>query len=76
MAYAGILAIGVAYLLWYQGVQRIGNARTAAFSNLTPVIALLVAWGWLGERPTVLQVGGAVVVLLGLSLARLGGERG
>jgi drug/metabolite transporter (DMT)-like permease len=76
VVYAGVLAIGLAYLLWYQGVQKIGNARTAAYSNLTPIIALTVAWLWLGEVPTRLQVAGAAVVLGGLTLARLGRERG
>jgi drug/metabolite transporter (DMT)-like permease len=77
VAYSGVLAIGLAYILWYRGVQRIGNARTAVYSNLTPIVALLVAWIWLGETPTMMQVGGAGIVLAGLSLARLSGrERG
>ena len=75
VAYAGILAIGLAYVLWYRGVQRIGNSRTAAYANLVPVVALVVAWAWLGEVPKPLQIAGAVVVLGGLSLARLGRER-
>ncbi|MFC1662247.1 DMT family transporter [Gemmatimonadota bacterium] len=75
VAYSGVLAIGMAYLLWYRGVQLIGNARTAAYSNITPIIALAVAWAWLGEIPSGLQITGAAVVLTGLSLARLGGER-
>ena len=75
VAYAGILAIGLAYILWYRGVQRIGNSRTAAYSNLTPIVALTVGWIWLGEVPRPLQIAGAGVVLLGLSLARLGRVR-
>jgi drug/metabolite transporter (DMT)-like permease len=75
VGYAGILAIGLAYILWYRGVQRIGNSRTAAYSNLTPLVALTVAWAWLGEVPGPLQITGAVVVLVGLSLARLGRDR-
>jgi len=75
VGYAGILAIGLAYILWYRGVQRIGNARTAAYQNLTPIVALAVAWAWLGEVPRPLQITGAVVVLTGLSLTRLGRER-
>jgi drug/metabolite transporter (DMT)-like permease len=75
VAYSGVLAIGVAYILWYQGVHRIGNSRTAAYANLTPIIALLVAWIWLKEVPSPTQVAGAAVVLIGLSLARTGRER-
>ena len=76
VAYSGILAVGLAYILWYRGVQQIGSSRTAAYTNLTPVIALVVAWAWLGEAPGVLQVTGATVILAGLTLARLGRERG
>lgn len=68
--YAGVLAIAVAYLLWYRAVERIGASRTAAFSNLIPVVALVTAWLWLGERPTPLQLLGAAVVIGGVTLAR------
>lgn len=70
VVYAGLLAIGLAYLLWYRGVQRIGNTRTAVYSNLVPVVALLVAWAWLSEEPTGLQLAGAAVILGGLTLTR------
>ena len=71
VVYAGLLGIGLAYLLWYRGVQRIGNNRTAVYSNLVPVAALFTAWIWLGETPTTLQLIGATVILAGLTLARL-----
>lgn len=72
VAYAGVLAISVAYAIWYRGVRRIGNARTSAYSNLVPVVALATAWAWLGEVPTGLQLVGAAIILGGLSLARTG----
>ncbi len=70
VAYAGALGIGVAYLLWYFGVRHLGNTRTATAVNLVPVVALAVAWLWLGEVPTVRQVTGAAIIILGVSLAR------
>lgn len=75
VAYAGVFSVGVAYLLWYRGVKRLGNSRTALYSNLVPVAALATAWLWLGERPTQLQLGGAGVILAGISLARWGAGR-
>ncbi len=72
VVYAGVLAIGVAYLLWYRGVERLGNTRTAVYSNLVPVFALSTAWVWLGEVPSGLQLLGAAVILLGLRAARRG----
>lgn len=70
VVYAGVLAISVAYVIWYRGVRHLGNARTAVYSNLVPVAALAVAWLWLGEVPTPLQGAGALVVLAGLTLTR------
>jgi len=75
VAYAGVLSVGLAYLLWYRGVRRLGNSRTALYSNLVPVAALVTAWLWLGEVPTTVQVGGAAVILGGISLARWGAAR-
>ena len=69
--YSGLMAIGLAYLLWYRGVQALGNNRTAVYSNLVPVAALATAWVWLGEVPAPLQLVGAGVVLAGLTVARL-----
>lgn len=68
--YAGVLSISVAYALWNRGVQRLGNSRTAVYSNLVPVVALAAAWVGLGERPGALQIVGAAVILWGLRLTR------
>lgn len=68
--YSGILAMVVAYLLWYRGVHRIGPTRTSMFGNLQPIVAILVAWIALGEQPTWYQGAGAATVLGGLYLSR------
>lgn len=70
VGYAGALGLGVAYLLWYTSVRHVGSSRTAIGSNLVPVVALLVAWPALGERPTGLQLAGAAAILGGVTLAR------
>jgi drug/metabolite transporter (DMT)-like permease len=68
--YAGALSIGIAYLIWYHGVSHLGNTRTAAYSNLVPVVAILAAWLQLGEVPTAGQVAGAAVIIGGITLAQ------
>lgn len=70
VAFAGIFGIALAYLLWYQGVRYIGNTRTAIYSNLVPVLAILIAWLWLGEVPGVLQMVGAAVIIGGVMAAQ------
>lgn len=71
IAYAGVLAIGIAYFIWYRGVQRLGSSRTAVYSNLVPVAAILTAWLWIGETPRALQLLGAGVILAGIAVVRL-----
>ncbi|HSJ10710.1 MAG TPA: EamA family transporter [Longimicrobiales bacterium] len=70
VVYAGALSIGLAYLIWYYGVRQIGNTRTAAYSNLTPVVALAASWVALGEVPRWGQVLGAAVIIGGVTLAQ------
>ncbi|HSM37042.1 MAG TPA: DMT family transporter [Longimicrobiales bacterium] len=70
VAYAGVLSITVAYVLWYRGVQALGGARTATYGNLVPVVAIGVAWAWLGERPAPLQLVGAALTVSGIAIAR------
>ncbi|MBI4670693.1 MAG: DMT family transporter [Chloroflexi bacterium] len=70
LLYSAIFAIVVAYVIWNIGVQRIGGARTAMYNNLTPVIATLAATVFLSESLTVLKIAGAIVIFVGLYLAR------
>jgi drug/metabolite transporter (DMT)-like permease len=71
LAYSAVFAIVISYVLWSVSVQAVGSSRTAAVSNLTPVVALISAWALLGETLGWAQVGGAAVVLLGVWLARV-----
>ena len=64
--YSGVLSTGIAYALWNRSVLRFGAARTASLNNLVPVVALLVAWAFLGEVPGAVQVAGGALVVLGL----------
>lgn len=75
LLHAGVLAVAVAYAVWYRAVGAIGQSRTAAYQNLVPVFALLAAWAWLGETPGRMQLAGAGVILAGLVVARRGGGR-
>jgi drug/metabolite transporter (DMT)-like permease len=70
VAYSGLLALVVAYYLWYRGVRILGPTRTAMYANLQPAIALLVAWVTLGEVPTIWQVVGMTLVGAGVVLTR------
>ena len=72
MVLSALLALCLAYLIWYTGIQAIGMARTSLYSNLVPVAAMAVAALWLGEPMTWIKIVGASAVLAGLFLTRLG----
>lgn len=70
IAYSGIGSLVIAYLFWYRGVRVIGPTRTAIYSNLQPVIALLVSWVLISEVPTAWQGVGAATIIAGVILTR------
>jgi drug/metabolite transporter (DMT)-like permease len=70
IVYSGIGALVVGNLIWYHGVSRIGPTRVSMFSNLQPLVALTVAWIFLGEVPTIWQGLGAGSIMTGLIITR------
>lgn len=74
MTASALLALAFSYIVWYTAVQKIGSARTAIYSNLTPIVAMIVAALWLGEQITRTQVIGAALILSGIALTRMAGR--
>lgn len=72
LLYSYGLAVVFAYIVWYLSVQRVGSARTALLSNLVPVVGLAAAWLLRDETLTPLQFVGAVIVIIGIHMARRG----
>ncbi|MBE2238039.1 MAG: EamA family transporter [Caldilineaceae bacterium] len=68
--YSAVFAIVIGYIIWNNGVKKIGGARTALYNNLIPVIGAISAALILGEALTPLKIGGAAVIFAGLHLAR------
>lgn len=73
--FSSIFSIGIAYLLWYRGVQILGGPRTAIFANLSPLVALSAGAIMLGEQLTPWSVLGAMMVIGGVLLVRAGPTR-
>ena len=72
LAYATLLSLVVAYLLWNASVGAVGPSRTAVYTCLTPLVAAAVAALLLGERPGPPQIAGALLIVGGVLLARAG----
>ena len=75
MTLSALLALNVAYLIWYTSVQRIGNVRTSAYSNFIPLIAMGVAAATLGEPIGISKLAGAGAILTGVVITRIAARR-
>jgi drug/metabolite transporter (DMT)-like permease len=65
----GIFATGLAYLLFFRLIARIGPARTMTVTFLIPVFGVLWGWVFLGETLDTMTFAGGFVVLIGTALA-------
>ena len=70
LAYASVVSMGIAYLFWYRGLRVLGPTRTSIYGNLQPVIAIIVAWIFLNESPTIWQGVGTGTIMTGIYLTR------
>jgi drug/metabolite transporter (DMT)-like permease len=57
-------------------VRRASAGRTASLNYLIPVVAILLGWVLLGERPPWLAAAGGALCLAGVYLARRRGAGG
>jgi drug/metabolite transporter (DMT)-like permease len=70
VAWMIVLGSIVPFTLVVGALPRIGATRTAIMSMLEPVVAILVAWAWLGESLDGAQLAGAALTLAGIGLAQ------
>jgi drug/metabolite transporter (DMT)-like permease len=69
-AFLGVVPSALGYLAWSIAVSRTTIARSTSALYLVPVVALILAWLWLGERPSPLAVVGGALAVVGVILAR------
>lgn len=70
IVFLGLGGTALAFTWYYDGVSRIGPARAAVFINLVPVFAVLLSVLLLGERPTLYELTGGILVVIGVALAQ------
>jgi drug/metabolite transporter (DMT)-like permease len=69
--YSFLFALVISYILWYRSVHKVGNVRTAVYSNLVPVTGTLAGWIFLGERLYPALGLGAAAIFAGIALTRM-----
>lgn len=68
MVYNIVLGTVVAWWLLYYALERLSTGAAGLATLVTPVIGVLCAWLFLGERPSPIEAGGMACILGGLTL--------
>lgn len=71
--YLGIFPAAIAYVLWNHALARMPASLLSSFLYLSPVLASLIAWVWLGEVPALLTLVGGAIAILGVILVQTKG---
>ncbi len=66
LLYLGILAAGLAYIWYFEGIKTLGSSTASAFLNLEPVAAIIIGILFLSESLTQPLAAGALLVISGL----------
>ncbi len=74
--YLGVFATVVSYATMAHVFSRLSASRAVTLGYLIPPAAILIAFFWLGEIPTLLSLAGGVAAILGVLLVNAHGEKG
>lgn len=74
VALLGVLCTGIAFVMYYRLIARIGASRAASVTYLVPVFGVAWAW-WLLDEPLTLTMGIAGTIILASVAFSQGGKR-
>ncbi len=72
--FLGVFPGAVSYLLWSYALARMPASRLASFLYLQPANAIVIAWIWIGEVPSLLTLLGGTVAFAGVVLVNTRGR--
>ena len=69
IAFLGLLASAASFVLWSAACRTIGVVKMTVSLYLTPIVGVVFATVFLGERVTQLEIIGGCVILVGVAIA-------
>ncbi|KAB0536866.1 putative blue pigment (indigoidine) exporter [Pseudochrobactrum saccharolyticum] len=70
LIYLGLIGGAVTYLLWFRGLARLESSVAASLGFLSPLTAVILGWGLLGQQLNLLQITGMAIVLFSVWLGQ------
>ncbi|CAB5511389.1 hypothetical protein LMG26857_00676 [Achromobacter anxifer] len=70
IAYLGLIGAALTYVLWFRGVARLEPAVVSSLGFLSPITAVLLGWGILGQQLSAAQIAGMVIVVASVWLSQ------
>ena len=74
VVYLGVFPGAIAYSTWTYALSRMPASRLATSLYVSPVLAIAIAWLWIGELPTLMSLAGGAVTLAGVVLTNAKGK--
>ena len=75
MAFLGVGCSGLAYLFWYDTLDRIDATQAGVFLYFGPLVTALLAWPMLGEAISGPMVAGGAAILVGVWMVNRAGPK-
>lgn len=75
VVYMGIFPGAIGYVSWSYVLSRWPAAKAGSFLYLIPAVAIVIAWFWLGEMPTLSALLGGMLILMGIVVVNWSGRR-
>ncbi|MDQ3914699.1 MAG: DMT family transporter [Actinomycetota bacterium] len=69
--FIGVGGTLVPFLLFIWGVSKVKSEKAAIAATIEPPLAGVIAWLWLGERLSAMQVGGGLLILAAVAALQL-----
>jgi drug/metabolite transporter (DMT)-like permease len=66
VVYLGVFPAALAYVSWTYAMSRAPASLVTPFLYGSPVLAIAIAWVWLGEVPTLLSLAGGALAVTGV----------